>query len=103
MGSFKIVFVLALLLFGVRGSIGEEIRPAADAPQPHPPGVSQKMFRVEPGFRVELVASEPHLADPSSVTFDARGRMFACEIHGYNFEGYFDISSPSTVPAAMSS
>ncbi len=38
-----------------------------------------------------MVAAEPHVADPVAMDFDARGRIFVCEIHGYNLEGYLDI------------
>ncbi len=77
--------VLTFALFGA------EIQPAADAPQPHSPEESRRLFRVPPGFRVELVASEPHLADPVAIDFDAQGRIFVCEIHGYNLEGHLDV------------
>ncbi len=70
---------------------GQHISPASDSPKPNPPEVSQKLFEVPDGFRVELVAAEPHLADPSTIAFDAHGRIYACEIHGYNLEGYFDV------------
>ncbi len=68
-----------------------EIELATDAPRPLPPEESRKLFKLPAGFRVELVAAEPHLADPVAMAFDARGRIFVCEIHGYNLEGYFDI------------
>ena len=68
-----------------------QIEPADDAPQPLPPEESLKHFQVPPGFRVELVAAEPHVADPVAMAFDARGRIFVCEIHGYNLEGYLDV------------
>ena len=42
----------------------DKIRLADDAPGPLPVEESQKLFQVQPGFRVEIVASEPHLADP---------------------------------------
>ncbi len=64
---------------------------ATDAPKPLPPEESQKLFQVPPGFRVELVAAEPLVADPVAIDFDARGRIFVCEIHGYNLEGYLDV------------
>lgn len=64
---------------------------ATDAPKPLPPAQSQKQFQVAPGFRVELVAAEPLLADPVAIDFDARSRIFVCEIHGYNLEGYLDV------------
>ncbi len=72
-------------------SCGAEIKLATDRPQPNPPEKSVKLMQVPKGFRVEIVASEPHLADPVAMDFDARGRIFVCEIHGYNLEGYYDI------------
>ena len=80
---------LALAGFPLRAG---EIKPAADAPQPLSPEESLKRFKLPPGFRIELVASEPLLADPVSLAFDARGRLFVCEIHGYNVEGHHDVT-----------
>ena len=68
-----------------------EIPLATDAPRPLTPEESQQRFQLPPGFRIELVASEPHVADPVAMAFDARGRIFVCEIHGYNLEGYLDV------------
>ncbi len=68
-----------------------EIRLATDAPQPLPPHESVKRFQLPKGFHIELVAGEPLVADPVAMDFDARGRIFVCEIHGYNLEGYLDI------------
>lgn len=72
-------------------SHADEIKPAADAPQPLPTAESQAKFQVDPGFRVELVAAEPHLADPVTMAFDADGRIYVAELHGYNLDGYFDV------------
>ena len=69
-----------------------EIELATDAPQALSPEKSQKLFRLPPGFHIELVAAEPHVADPVAMAFDARGRILVCEIHGYNLEGYYDIA-----------
>ncbi len=85
----QVLFTFSLV-FSI-GSLRAEIPPAADAPQPLPPGESLKRFHLAPGFRIELVASEPHLADPVSMAFDARGRIFVCEIHGYNLDGHYDV------------
>ena len=68
-----------------------EIQLATDAPGPLTPEESQRQFQLQPGFRIELVAAEPHLADPVAMAFDAHGRIFVCEIHGYNLEGYLDV------------
>jgi putative membrane-bound dehydrogenase-like protein len=68
-----------------------QIVPAADAPQPLPPEESLKRFRVPDGFELRLVAAEPLLADSTGICFDADGRLFACELHGYNLDGHYDI------------
>lgn len=68
-----------------------QIKLATDRPQPHTPEESARMMRLPDGLDVEIVASEPLLADPVDMAFDERGRIFVCEIHGYNLEGYYDI------------
>ncbi len=82
---------LVLVAAGVQPAWAAGIPLATDAPQPLPPEASQKQFQVAPGFRVELVAAEPLVADPVAIDFDARSRLFVCEIHGYNLEGYLDV------------
>src|SRR5207253_2329997 len=42
-------------------------------------------------LRIDLVAGEPLVKQPSAMAFDERGRLFVCEIHGYNLDGYLDI------------
>jgi len=73
-------------------SCGGEIPRAADAPRHHRPEESLKYFQLPKGFRLEIVASEPHVADPVAMAFDAKGRIFVCEIHGYNLEGHLDVT-----------
>ena len=85
------IVVIGVSAASVAGSHGAQIEVATDAPKPIPPEESIEQFQVWPGFRVELVASEPYLADPVAIAFDARGRIFVCEIHGYNLEGYLDV------------
>jgi putative membrane-bound dehydrogenase-like protein len=67
------------------------IPPATDAPKALAPEASRKCFRLPNDLRIELVAAEPHLAEPTGMCFDARGRIFVCELHGYNLDGYYDI------------
>lgn len=68
------------------------IQRAGDAPQPLSPEESAAKIVLPDGFRIELVASEPVIEEPSCVAFDPRGRMFVCELHGYNVEGEIDVA-----------
>lgn len=85
--------VLALL-FGVtawRPAAAEEIVLATDRPQPKSPAESAKCVAIPQGFRLDIVASEPLVRSPSAMCFDERGRLFVCEIHGYNLDGHLDV------------
>src|SRR5438874_6042869 len=42
-----------------------------------------KTFKIAPGYRVELVASEPLVHDPVAITFDPDGRLWVCEMRGF--------------------
>lgn len=68
-----------------------EIPRPADAPKPLSPGESAKAFQLPAGMRIRLLAGEPLITEPSGVCWDERGRLFVCELHGYNVEGQFDI------------
>src|SRR5262245_1500115 len=82
---------LGLLLPARLPGHGAGIPKPSDAPRPLPPAEAQKAFRVAPGFRVELVASEPLINEPTGVCWDERGRLHVCELHGYNLEGQLEI------------
>lgn len=40
-------------------------------------------FEVADGFQIELIASEPLIADPVAMEIDEYGRMYVVEMHGY--------------------
>jgi putative membrane-bound dehydrogenase-like protein len=52
--------------------------------KPTEPDQAGKTFTVAKGFRMDLVASEPLVADPIAVCFDEHLRMFVCEMRGYS-------------------
>ena len=60
---------------------------AADLPRVPATEPSQALdtFQLAKGCRLELVAAEPLVADPVDACFDAWGRMFVAEMHGYPF------------------
>jgi mono/diheme cytochrome c family protein/glucose/arabinose dehydrogenase len=53
------------------------------APAPLSPEEELKTFRLPPGFRIELVASEPMIESPVAISFDDQGRMFVVEMRSY--------------------
>src|SRR5205085_8009543 len=40
-------------------------------------------FELEPGFKIELLASEPLISDPVDMEIDEYGRLYVVEMHGY--------------------
>jgi len=82
-----IVFVAVV----AAGSAGAQVPRPTDAPKPLTPEQTAASYRLPPGFRLEVVASEPLIASPSGVCWDEHGRMFVSELHGYNLEGQLDI------------
>jgi putative membrane-bound dehydrogenase-like protein len=87
MRSFLLSLVLVLTARFVFGQIPQP----TDAPKPMTPEQSAAAFKLPQGFRMEVVASEPLIQSPTGVCWDERGRMFVCELHGYNLEGQLDI------------
>ena len=85
------VVVAAALAAGLPQPAVAEIPKPTDAPRPLSPQDSHATFRVPAGLKVQLVAAEPLIHEPSGVCWDAKGRLFVSELHGYNLEGQFDI------------
>src|SRR5437899_1846257 len=87
-----IIAVVALLLGatlyaqrGDKGDTNQPLRVARERIPPAPPLTPEealKTFRVAPGFRVELVASEPLVEAPVAMAFDADGRIWVVEMRG---------------------
>jgi putative membrane-bound dehydrogenase-like protein len=57
--------------------------PEAGAPPPKSPQEAQASFRVKPGFRIELVASEPAIVSPVAIDWGADGTLWVCEMFDY--------------------
>jgi putative membrane-bound dehydrogenase-like protein len=62
------------------------VDPAKDLPRY--PAVEPKdaiaTWQVKKGFKLELAANEPQVRSPIALSFDERGRMFACEMIDYS-------------------
>lgn len=59
----------------------------ANAIEPKTPDAERQTFQLLPGFKADLVASEPNVIDPVAMAFDQRGRLFVCEMIGYSNGG----------------
>ena len=59
---------------------------SAELPRLDPlsPAEALKTLEIAPGFRLELAAAEPLVADPVAICFDEDLRMFVCEMRGYS-------------------
>ncbi|MEO5581727.1 MAG: c-type cytochrome, partial [Saprospiraceae bacterium] len=47
------------------------------------PADELKSFQIEPGLKIQLVASEPMIEDPVVITFDEDGRLWVVEMRGF--------------------
>ncbi|RYD62356.1 MAG: hypothetical protein EOP84_34665, partial [Verrucomicrobiaceae bacterium] len=56
---------------------------AFEVPQPKSAEDSLASFQIRPGFKVELVASEPLVVDPIAFEWDASGRLWVVEMRDY--------------------
>jgi len=72
----RIVFLMSVCL---TASAVAQIPKPDDAPQPVPPEVAAGQFKLPPGLRMELVASEPLIRESSGVCWDEQGRLFGPE------------------------
>jgi putative membrane-bound dehydrogenase-like protein len=88
--SFVRSLVLLALLCSTRAG-SAQIPVPTDTPKPMSVAESAKAVKLPPGFKLEIVAAEPLVREPSNMCWDERGRLFICELHGYNQEGQFDI------------
>ena len=81
------LFVVACLGLSVPAAIAAEPEAAKrDLPRlkPTEPAEALGTFTLKPGFRIELAAAEPLVADPVAMAFDEHGRLFVVEMIGYS-------------------
>ncbi|MFK7777490.1 MAG: HEAT repeat domain-containing protein, partial [Gimesia sp.] len=57
-----------------------------------------KGFKLEHGFQLELVASEPNVMDPVDACFDENGQMYVAEMRGYP---YLPEQRPNYIPGLV--
>lgn len=81
MKPLSLLVLLALCVLTAQTALAQQIPHHQDKP-PGPalsPAEAVKKMTVPPGFSVELVAAEPDLVNPVSMTFDERGAIWVTE------------------------
>src|SRR3954466_11021543 len=89
--GFRLVSLLTLVAAGAVTIGGAQqttpwppgVRAVPDISPPLAPADAIKSFTMAPGYRVELVASEPLIQDPVAIDWDVQGRLWAVEMPGY--------------------
>src|SRR5262245_1482537 len=81
------VFVVAAVAVGYAAQVSKSWPPGVqrvseDSP-PLSPEEALKRFSMPPGYRVELVASEPLVQDPVTIDWDGEGRLWVVEMPGF--------------------
>ncbi len=78
-----IILVLGLVSVAVRAAdpFAENVRTT----DPLPPDQEIKTFELPPGFKIELVASEPDINKPMNIAWDSRGRLWVSSSREYPF------------------
>jgi len=71
------LFVVSAL--GASDSFAQGTVPKEETPPPLSPEDAQKQFKVAEGLEVGLVVAEPEVAQPLSISFDDRGRMWVLQ------------------------
>jgi mono/diheme cytochrome c family protein len=102
--------LLLAILFGTnswaqRGDKGDEPqtprvpRELIPPAPPLPPEQALQSFKIQAGFRIELVAAEPLVFSPIQIAFDPDGRLWVLEMHGYmpNLEGSGELEKVGSV------
>lgn len=82
--------VVVILIFSAACATANEPAATGDAGVPDFPRIpptepadAEATFRVLDGFRMELIAAEPLVADPVDLAYDANGRAYVVEFRGY--------------------
>jgi glucose/arabinose dehydrogenase/mono/diheme cytochrome c family protein len=73
---------------GQQSWVEAELKRGADFSEKPPvtrldPEEQRKRFVLQPGYKIELVLSDPMIEDPVGVTFDGNGRMYVLEMRSY--------------------
>ncbi len=78
----RLLFCFCAIVFLAQCSDPEKVYQETTSP-PKSPQEALKTFQLDPGFEIQLVASEPMVQDPVFITFDEDGRLWVLEMRGF--------------------
>jgi len=78
--------ICGTMLSSQENLLSQEVDYSAELPRiaPTEPAAALSTFDIAAGFQLQLVASEPLLATPVAIEWDADGAMYVCEMRGYS-------------------
>jgi putative membrane-bound dehydrogenase-like protein len=80
-------FLALLLLAACQSNSGTSNKPQSGSQKTFSAAIGPQealaTFELAPGFKIELLASEPLISDPVDMEIDEQGRMYVVEMHGY--------------------
>jgi glucose/arabinose dehydrogenase/mono/diheme cytochrome c family protein len=81
----RLAFAIAIAVptTALTATAADEANPAPAPVQALSPQDQAKTFQLPPGYRMELVLSEPEIKEPVVCAFDGNGRMFVAEMLTY--------------------
>jgi putative membrane-bound dehydrogenase-like protein len=81
--SRRPIFTVALLAALPAALLAADPPKPLEVHSPLAPKEAQKLFRLPPGLRIELVASEPQIESPVAMAFDEDGKLWVVEMRDY--------------------
>ena len=95
---------IALAVFAVAAFADEKFPPMPPV-KAHTPAETIASIQLPPGYRLELVLSEPEIKEPVIANFDGNGRMFVAEMRSYmqDIDGKNELDPVSRVSLHWSS
>jgi mono/diheme cytochrome c family protein/glucose/arabinose dehydrogenase len=89
MRTLTVRLIVALMSLAAAGYAAQDrpwppgLQQVPEESPPLSPEESMKTMHLPPGYRIELVASEPLIQDPVMIDWDPDGRLWAVEMPGY--------------------
>jgi putative heme-binding domain-containing protein len=76
---------LLLAFLSLRAQAADPFAENVRTTDPLTPGEEVKTFKLPPGFKIDLVASEPDINKPMNIAFDTKGRLWVSSSREYPF------------------